>query len=374
MKPGVENNETDNGESLPEYVRLTADSLAEQARRERGETVDETDDLLLGYDEDEEEELLIFNFYSPAVSQAAELVVDEADQRARHPQQRLILSFPEGAIRATVIRRFVREFVNAEIIEDLVDPSIKTLHVALRDPKKGYVTDYQTMGISTPGDDLRPIGIPDVFFPLDTCGLPVHRRGMRLQNRHFPGSKPAYKDVLVTVYTKSKIETPERGLVIKIYDRSDCCTSVLHIGASELIRLCNHHREPDLLRDLVTAQDEERSFGALIGSESSTLVQTTAPGPFIDDAASVGSQTSSVLTIGRPVPVTAITLALDKDEISRSFAAFTEQGAREAKTKALRDLLVDIVLKELAFFIGPQDQLVPCIVSHPLGTAGLLDK
>lgn len=360
-------------ENLPDYVRLTAESLEEEARRARGENIEEQEDI--EDDEDADEELLIFNFYSPAVSQASELVVDEEQQRARHPQQRLILSYPEGAIRATVIRRFVREFVNAEIIEDLVDPTIKTLHTALRDPKKGYVTDYQTMGIATPGDDLRPIGIPDVFFPLDSCGLPVHRRGMRLQNLHYPTTKPAYKDVLITVYTKSKIETPERGLIVKVYDRSDCQTSILHVGASELIRLCNFHRQPDLLRDLVTAQDDERSFGAVVGTESSTLVKVNSLlQPNVDDNASVGSHSSSVLTIGRPVPATAITLALDKDDISRSFSAFTEQGEREAKTKALRDLVVDIVLQDLAFFIGPQDQLVPCIKSHPLGTAGLLDK
>eukprot|EP01040_Poterioochromonas_malhamensis_P021489 gene21489-25938_t len=239
------------------------------------------------------------------------------------------------------------------------------------------------MGIATPGDDLRPVGITDVFFPLDTCGLPVHRRGMRLTNLHYPSTKPAYKDVLITVYTKSKMETPERGFVVKIYDRSDCETAILHIGASELIRLCNFHREPDLLRDLITAQDDERSFGTATGTASSTLVANQGGQPvrstssalaLMDDNASVASQTSSVLTVGRPVPVTAVTLALDKDDISRAFSAFTEQGDREARTKSLRDLLVDIVLRDLAFFIGPQDQVIPCIKSHPSGTAGLVDK
>ena len=32
---------------------------------------------------------------------------------------------------------------------------------------------------------VRPVGIPGVFFPLDTCGRILHRRGMTLKVRLF---------------------------------------------------------------------------------------------------------------------------------------------------------------------------------------------
>jgi len=48
---------------------------------------------------------LIFNFYSPKVSEAAECALTETDQTARIG--RPVLKFPEGAIRAAVIRRFI---------------------------------------------------------------------------------------------------------------------------------------------------------------------------------------------------------------------------------------------------------------------------
>jgi len=40
------------------------------------------------------------------------------------------------------------------------------------------------MGISMlPPAQVRPVGIPGVFFPLDTCGRILHRRGMTLKVR-----------------------------------------------------------------------------------------------------------------------------------------------------------------------------------------------
>ena len=34
-----------------------------------------------------------------------------------------------------------------------------------------------------PPAQVRPVGIPGVFFPLDTCGRILHRRGMTLKVR-----------------------------------------------------------------------------------------------------------------------------------------------------------------------------------------------
>ncbi len=256
---------------------------------------------------------LIFNFYSPAVSEAVEVVVDESQQVERIGNP--VLSFVEGSIRTAAIRRFCRFFA-AEIIIDILDPTQKTLHVILLPPRKDFVSDYQEAGVPPPGEDLRPVGLPGVFFPLDTCGRALHRRGMTLLNRD-KESLTKSKEFIVTVYTKSVKENPERGLVVKMYDRSSSVTAILHIGASELIRMCNLVDEPDLLRDLVNAQIEEDGFNV--------------------------------------------------DDIEAGFKEFTEKGQVEKKTQSLSNMLVDIVLKDIGFFISPQDTIVPYIVSAPKG-------
>lgn len=256
---------------------------------------------------------LIFNFYSPAVSEAAEITVDEDQQIDRIGAP--ILSFLEGSIRTAAIRRFCR-FFGAEIIVDILDPTVKTLHVVLLPPNKDFVTEYQISGVSEPGENIRPVGYPGIFFPLDTCGKPLHRRGMTLENRDKKSETPT-KEFLVTVYTKSELENPERGLVIKFYDRGTSLTSILHVGPSELIRLCDLVDEPDLLRDIVTAQEEE---------------------------------------VGWKV-----------DDIEAGFKEFTEKGQLEKKTQTLHNILIDIILKDLGFFISPQETVVPYFKTAPRG-------
>ena len=254
---------------------------------------------------------LIFNFYSPAVSEAVEVVVKETEQIER--LGRPVLHFGEGAQRAVAIRR-LSKFFRAEIIEDIMDPQKKTLVVVLLPPDKGYITDYIQVSVPSPGEDVRPVGIPGVFFPLNTCGKPLHREGMSLENRD--RSQPK-KDFLVTVYTKSPAENTERGLVIKLYDRAVSETAILHLGASELIRICNHFDEPDLLRDLVYAQNEEDSF--------------------------------------------------KQDEIENGFSELTAKGELQRKTNALIARVMQIVLGDLGFYISPQETVVPYIRSGPRG-------
>jgi hypothetical protein len=256
---------------------------------------------------------LIFNFYSTSVSEAVEILIDPQQQIDR--LGKLITSYPEGTVRATAIRRFCR-FFRAEIIEDIHDATRKVLNIVLLPPDKEYVTEYQNVRPPQPGEDIRPVGLPGVFFPLDTCGKPLHRRGMTLNNRN-KGGLPQQKDFLVTVYTKSITEGPERGLVIKLYDRATSLTSVLHIGPSELMRICQHIDEPDLLTDIVTAQ---------------TMQESSAP-----------------------------------DEIEDGFKEFTDKGELENKTKALVDILVNIVLNDLGFLMSPLDTVIPYIISSPRG-------
>jgi hypothetical protein len=256
---------------------------------------------------------LIFNFYSPSVSEAAEVVIDQTQQLER--LGKIITSFPDGTIRATAIRRFCR-FFRSEIIEDILDPTHRVLHVVLLPPDKGYVTEYAMVRVPPPGEDLRPVGLPAVFFPLDTCGTALHRRGMTLYNRE-KDVMPQEKDFLITVYTKSAAEGPERGLVVKLYDRATSLTSILHVGPSELMRICQHADEPDLIADIVTAQ----------------VAQGQTPA----------------------------------DEIEDEFKEFTHKGELESKTKSLINIYVDIVLRDLGFYMSPYYTVMPYIISAAKG-------
>jgi hypothetical protein len=256
---------------------------------------------------------LIFNFYSPAVSGAVEVTVDESQQLERIGKT--ILGFVEGSIRTAAIRRFCG-FFSAEIIVDILDPTQKTLHVVLLPPRKDFISNYKEIGVPSPGDDVRPVGHPTLYFPLDQCGRPLYRRGMTLLNRDQQGGCPE-KEFLVTIYSKSDIENPERGLIVKLYDRSTCETSILHIGASEMFRICDVADEPHLVQDLINAQVEEQGFQV--------------------------------------------------DDIEYGLKEFTDQGRVESNTATIRNILMDVVLKDLGFYMDAQDCVVPYILSAPRG-------
>lgn len=266
---------------------------------------------------------LDFNFYSPAASEATDLIVTESQQEERLGGSR-ILSYSEGVMRAAVIRRFCK-FFRAEIIEDILDPHKKTLDVTLLPPDKGFITDYQQIGTPSPGDDVRPVGYPSVFFPLNTCGRPLHRRGMTLFQRQSctntkierHSEKSQEQEFLVTLYTKSSLENAERGLVVKLYNRSNSETSILHIGPSELMRICSQAQEPDLLQDLVKAQEQEDE--------------------------------------------------LQLDSVEGGFSEITEKGGLIRQTQHIINQLMDIVCNDLGYFLDPQEKVVPFIKSAPRG-------
>lgn len=254
---------------------------------------------------------IIFNFYSPAVSEAAEVAVSEQDQIDRIGKP--VLHFTEGTIRSAAIRKLSR-FFRAEIIIDVLDEKIRTLEVDLLPPSKDFVSDYQQVSVPPPGEDLRPVGIPDVFYPLDSCGNMLHRRGMSLKCRD--KSKPN-KEFVVSVYTKTELETPERGLVIKLYDRTICSNAILHVGPSELIRICDHAEEFDLLRDISYAINREE--------------------------------------------------ALQLDEVEENFTEFTEKGTLRNNTRQLIARLMNVVLNDLGFMYNALDMVIPYIKSGPKG-------
>jgi len=262
---------------------------------------------LLPFDDKE----LAFTFYTPAVPEPVELCVSEADQIAR--VGRPVCQFGEGEQRDVACRRLCR-FFHAEVEQDILDPRMKTLRVRLLHPRRGLVTDYLQVGVPAPGEDVRPVGLPGVFFPLNSCGRALHRRGMSLPNR---ARTQAARDFVVTVYTKSAIENAERGLVVRLYDRGESLTSVLHLGASELARLVAHFKTPKLLVELVAAQVEEDS--------------------------------------------------LSLDEVEAGFLELTAKGELHRRSQALVNALVDIVLQDLGFYISPQETVVPYMQSGPRG-------
>ncbi len=200
------------------------------------------------------EKQLIVNVYARAASEATEIIITDQEQTERIG--RTVASFPEGEMRAAGVRRLMR-FLHAALIDDMDadDVSKKVVHVVLRPPNKDFLTEYIQTKPTPPGEDIRPTGIPSVFLPLDTCGEFLYRCSMQLANK---AKKDTLSDYIVTVYSKSEMEGPERGLVIKIYERDTSVTCILHLGPSEMTRLLDLADEPDLLRDLIVANNMYR--------------------------------------------------------------------------------------------------------------------
>jgi hypothetical protein len=162
-----------------------------------------------------------------------------------------------------------------------------------------------------PGEDIRPTGIPSVFLPLDTCGFFLYRCSMQLANKARGNS---LSDYIVTVYSKSEKEGPERGLVIKIYERDTSINCILHLGPSETTRLLERVDEPELMRDLVIANN---------------------------------MATQEKL-----------------DEVEERFIAVTAKGELVNKAQQLTNQMVKIVLDDLAVTISPDQQLTPYLKSR----------
>lgn len=266
------------------------------------------------YVPEEPKKQLICNFYSTHASEATELVVSEEEQIKRLGKP--LLEFTEGIIRATAVRRFCRYF-HADLIEDPKDMFKKVLKVQLIKPRKDFVQDYRQVGVQPPGEDIRPVGYPQVFLPLNTCGRMLHRRGMTLTNQTNKNLPPL--EYVVTVYTKTVVEGPERGLVVKMYERGHSETAILHLGTAELQRLITEVQEPDLLKDIVHAKN-----------------------------------------------------AVDNDHLDNleeDFVSLTTKGDKEVEYKKLVDYLIDIVLAQLGVKSNPEEKILPYIKSHPRGIA-----
>lgn len=257
---------------------------------------------------------VIVNIYANAASQAEDIVVSEKDQVIR--LGRPVTAFPEGTVRAAAIRRLCR-FFRAELIEDPEDFEKKKLNVELMRPNKGYISEYRQLKPDAAGDDiLRPVGVPMIFMPTDTCGHILSRRGMQLPNKD-KRNELNVLDYIVTAYTKSPMENPERGLVVKIYEKGSSYTAVLHVGPSELMRLCDLANEPDLIRDMIKSKED---------SEAEVL-----------------------------------------DDFEKGFEGVTVKGDLVHKNNVIVNRLVDIVISNIGVEPTPDMKFTPYITSAPKG-------
>jgi hypothetical protein len=56
------------------------------------------------------------------------------------------------------------------------DPLKKNLKIDLLESEFGFWSDFLDVGMPQV-EDSRPVGVPQVFMPLDRCGYLIHRRG-----------------------------------------------------------------------------------------------------------------------------------------------------------------------------------------------------
>lgn len=196
---------------------------------------------------------VVFNFYAQVASETTEIVLTEAVQIEY--MGRCVQNFIQGDARATAIRNMCK-FFSAEIEEDPNDSTKKVLNVELMPKNKGYIVDYKEIGLPKPGEDQRATGVPSVFMPPDTAGALLYRLNTKL----FVKQSNATSDIefLVSVFSKTKLEGPERGLVVKVYDPTISMTNVLHYSPSEVARLAKSSKDHDgetLLRELVSIKE-----------------------------------------------------------------------------------------------------------------------
>lgn len=227
----------------------------------------------------EQEKQLVVNIYSRMASEATELIITDAEQIARIG--RTIASFPDGEIRSAAVRRLLR-FIHCDAIPDMESDDVdrKVLHVVLRPAKKDFLTEYGQLKPTPPGEDIRPVGMPAVFLPLDTQGKFLYRCARSMKNLKKPDDVPA--DYIITVYTKSDKEGAERGLVIKFYERDTADTCILHLGPKELLRIAADNDEPHLVKEMTVAVN--KAAAVQLDDVEKHFKEVTEHGPLFDDA------------------------------------------------------------------------------------------
>jgi hypothetical protein len=223
-----------------------------------------------------------------------------------------ILEYMEGDIRDAAIRRLLRCF-NCKVEDDVADRLVQHLRVELHDKQLSYVSDYLQVGLPEPGDECRPLGMPEVFMPLDTRGDLFVRRALTLSIKD-PYTGTIRKDYLTSVYSKKPGQGVESGIVISLYDALTSHTGILHVSKKEVRRLCEVQGRGDVVDSLVDARYRLENYNG----------------------------------------------GVDEEE---AFVMLTEKGDLLIEVKDLTDILMDFVLGDVGVRVDAQDKAVPYLRS-----------
>jgi hypothetical protein len=212
---------------------------------------------------------IVINIYSSVRSLSCELIVTSDQQIQR--LGKTIVSYKEGHVRATSLRHLCR-FIQLDLIHASADSETQQLTAKLISPEKEFLAHYENVGVATPGEELNVIGAPVAFLPLNTLGDLFHRRVVRLP---CDSAQLLHQDCMISLYTKSIALTPDRGVVMKLYESESRHTTTLHVGPIQLQRSCEAANEIDLLHDLASACLHAADYKTLDPVEQAVVALTT---------------------------------------------------------------------------------------------------
>lgn len=146
--------------------------------------------------------------------------------------------------------------------------------------------------------------------------LPLHVKGELLFRKIITVSVRPYNidvEYVVSIYSTKRGTTPDKGLVVRMYERGRSETCVLHINSVEVIRLMQEAEEEELLKHIRDLKDE----------------------------------------------CDAIIL----DELEQSFIILSEKGDREIQLRGLISQMAEIVVADLGIKKDSQNKDVPHLKS-----------
>ncbi len=212
-----------------------------------------------------EEKQVVFNFYANDASEAFEFIILDEEQQER--VGRKLLDFPQGAARASAIRRLCK-CCRADIMEDPKqdDKLVLTVELLPLDSTHGLAADEEhaiaASGTGTGGvervitqnekeaNSVRYFGIGgngETFEPKEAKGSLIMRTDHVITYRGEPS------EYIVSAYTRGSDVSLEQGLILRIFSKSQSDTLVMHIYSDTLVEFCTIAGEPDLVRDSTVA-------------------------------------------------------------------------------------------------------------------------
>ena len=204
---------------------------------------------------------VLINLYSTTHSIAAEISITEKEQIERCGNT--VLSFNIGVARTTALRTLAKSLV-VHLIIPTSSSQEKRLRVTLLPIEKAFLPYYEEITSDKEEDKIgcRPIGCPEVFLPLNSCGdlLISHQVHLHICKNHmasmqFMKEEVAHKSkstmsCLLSLFTKEKKLSPAKGMVLHVLNQHTQRTSILHIGPSQLKVSCIAANDEDLLQDI----------------------------------------------------------------------------------------------------------------------------